>query len=399
MSAYLPSSGKGDVNWRDLTDNWTHADTAWLQERTVTRIGNSYTLGTPGTSGDNVLYNINEGRLFYNIDTKVLAISDGTTLNTVFKSSGIKITDGSTSSEILGVSAASNTGVTISKTGASVSIGSAATFSSTVGITGALTVSDYLTSLKAGSSGSISTDSTGFVINTSGSNAVTVTTSTAVGSATTLEINSPVKITGSLTTTTGITAGGVLVVSGTGTSTIAGDVTIASGKTLTSPTVTATTTTNTVTLSASGLITAGAGISVTGGSIQSSSDLVLSASSAIRTISSFVYGDTSAGKNSNIKNAWSIYAASDPATATITNKALSTNVATLTTGSAHNLWVGASVTVSGVDSTFNGTYTVTGVPSTTTFTYAKTAGNVSSTAVSPVGAVTIPIPDGTIWFS
>lgn len=399
MSAYLPSSGKGDVNWRDLTDNWTHADTAWLQERTVTRIGNSYTLGTPGTSGDNVLYNINEGRLFYNIDTKVLAISDGSALNPVFKSGVIKIADSTNSSEILGVSAASNTGITISKTGASVAVGSAATFASTVGITDALTVSGYLTSLKAGSSGSISTDSTGFIINTSGSNAVTVTTSTAVGSATTLEVSSPVKVTGSLTTTTGITAGGVLAVSGTGTSTFASDVTLASGKTLTAPTVTATTTTNTVTLTASGLITAQAGVSVTGGSIQSSSDLVVSATSAIRTISNFVFGDTAAGKSSNIKNAWSIYSANDPAAASVSNKALSTNVATLTTSAAHNLWVGASVTVSGVDSTFNGTYTVTGVPSTTTFTYAKTASNVSSTAVSPVGSVTIPIPDGTIWFS
>jgi hypothetical protein len=43
------------------------------------------------------------------------------------------------------------------------------------------------------------------------------------------------------------------------------------------------------------------------------------------------------------------------------------------------------ITISGVDATFNGTYTITGVPTTTTFTYAKTASNVTSTAVSPVG--------------
>lgn len=71
---------------------------------------------------------------------------------------------------------------------------------------------------------------------------------------------------------------------------------------------------------------------------------------------------------------------------TITNKALTSNVATLTTGSAHGFSTGMSVVVSGVDSTFNGTYTITGVPTTTTFTYAKTASNVVSTPVSPAGA-------------
>lgn len=69
----------------------------------------------------------------------------------------------------------------------------------------------------------------------------------------------------------------------------------------------------------------------------------------------------------------------------ISNKALTNNVATLTTTTAHGLVVGDRVTVSGVDSTFNGTFTVTAVPTTTTFRYAKTATNVTSAAVSPVG--------------
>jgi hypothetical protein len=77
----------------------------------------------------------------------------------------------------------------------------------------------------------------------------------------------------------------------------------------------------------------------------------------------------------------------DESTKTITNKALTSNVATLTTGSAHGFEVGQSVTVSSVDATFNGTYTITAVPSTTTFRYAKTAGDVTSTAVSPAGSV------------
>ena len=72
-------------------------------------------------------------------------------------------------------------------------------------------------------------------------------------------------------------------------------------------------------------------------------------------------------------------------TVSINNKALTTNVATLQTTAAHGLCVGMQITITGVDATFNGTFTITGVPTTTTFTYAKTASNVSSTAVSPVG--------------
>ena len=69
----------------------------------------------------------------------------------------------------------------------------------------------------------------------------------------------------------------------------------------------------------------------------------------------------------------------------VSNKALTSNVATLTTTTAHGLSVGDSVTISGVDSTFNGTYSVSAVSSTTTFSYSKTASNVASTSVSPVG--------------
>ena len=72
---------------------------------------------------------------------------------------------------------------------------------------------------------------------------------------------------------------------------------------------------------------------------------------------------------------------------TVTNKALTSDVATLTTGTAHGLASGDSVFVEGVDSTFNGQYTVIDVPTTVTFTYAKVHANVASTAVSPVGQV------------
>lgn len=69
-------------------------------------------------------------------------------------------------------------------------------------------------------------------------------------------------------------------------------------------------------------------------------------------------------------------------TRTIANKALTSNIATLTTSAAHTLQINDIVTVSGVDSTFNGEYTVTDVPSNTTFSYLKTASNVPSTAAS-----------------
>jgi len=75
-------------------------------------------------------------------------------------------------------------------------------------------------------------------------------------------------------------------------------------------------------------------------------------------------------------------------TASVTNKALTSNVATLTTSAAHGLAVGMEIAVTGVDATFNGTYTIASVPTTTTFTYAKTAANVASTPVSPAGTVT-----------
>ena len=73
-------------------------------------------------------------------------------------------------------------------------------------------------------------------------------------------------------------------------------------------------------------------------------------------------------------------------TKTVSNKALTSNVATLTTSATHGFAVGDYVVVSGVDATFNGTYLVASVPTTTTFTYAKTNANVTS-AVATGSAV------------
>jgi hypothetical protein len=67
-----------------------------------------------------------------------------------------------------------------------------------------------------------------------------------------------------------------------------------------------------------------------------------------------------------------------PTSAVVTNKALTNNVATLTFSAYPDFPVGASIVVSGVDATFNGTYTVASAPTKTTITYAKTASNVAS---------------------
>jgi hypothetical protein len=76
-----------------------------------------------------------------------------------------------------------------------------------------------------------------------------------------------------------------------------------------------------------------------------------------------------------------------PNTKTVSNKALSSNTATLTTSTAHGFLAGQRVVISGIDATFNGTYTIASVPTTTTFTYAKTAADVSAVAASGTAAV------------
>lgn len=68
----------------------------------------------------------------------------------------------------------------------------------------------------------------------------------------------------------------------------------------------------------------------------------------------------------------------------ISNKQLTSKVATLTTTSAHFLKVEDWVTIEGVDATFNGTYQVSAVTQTT-FSYYKDTTDIVSTPVSPKG--------------
>jgi hypothetical protein len=76
-------------------------------------------------------------------------------------------------------------------------------------------------------------------------------------------------------------------------------------------------------------------------------------------------------------------------TASVTNKQLTSNVATLTMASAAAFQVGETVTVTGVDATFNGTYVIT-AKTATTISYAKTNADVASTAAT--GTITVANP-------
>jgi hypothetical protein len=64
----------------------------------------------------------------------------------------------------------------------------------------------------------------------------------------------------------------------------------------------------------------------------------------------------------------------------VTNKALTSNVVTLTTASPHGLALGDSVTIVGVDSTFDGAYTTTTGTTGSTIKYAKVHADVTSAA-------------------
>ena len=69
----------------------------------------------------------------------------------------------------------------------------------------------------------------------------------------------------------------------------------------------------------------------------------------------------------------------------ITSIASSSDVATVTTGSAHGLKVGQYVNVTGSTTNFvNGMYKVASVPSTTTFTYAQNSGASNGSAAGTI---------------
>ena len=75
----------------------------------------------------------------------------------------------------------------------------------------------------------------------------------------------------------------------------------------------------------------------------------------------------------------------------VTNKELSSNIATLTTETAHGLEVGEEVVVSDVGNAFDGTQVVVSAPTSTTFTFKSYNLNVPSTAASGYIGLVHPI--------
>jgi len=102
---------------------------------------------------------------------------------------------------------------------------------------------------------------------------------------------------------------------------------------------------------------------------------------------------TAAATPTDAETAWVI---GDGRSTTISNKALTTNVATLTTAGAHKLVVGQKITVAGVGAPFDGPFTITAV-TTNTFSYACTNANITSAAST--GTVTLNGLSVTIGFS
>jgi len=76
-------------------------------------------------------------------------------------------------------------------------------------------------------------------------------------------------------------------------------------------------------------------------------------------------------------------------TAAVSNKALTSDVATITTSAPHGFVAGDIVVVTGVDATFNGTHYITSAPTTITFTFVKDAANVTSAAATGSASVSL----------
>jgi hypothetical protein len=67
---------------------------------------------------------------------------------------------------------------------------------------------------------------------------------------------------------------------------------------------------------------------------------------------------------------------------TISNKALSANVATIATSTTHGIIPTQTISIYNVDTTFNGVHDVIATPTANTFTFALSSANVASTAIS-----------------
>lgn len=230
----IGSVSVGDIDWTNLQDNWREQDAEWLQERGVARVAT-----TP--SAETNLINKNAGRVFYSESNKVLYVSIGTGYKTVVASDALVATDTNTT---VTLSVSGQSGFVFTKTGG-VSI-SALTATSLTSTTATIT-----NIIGTAGSGTFKTTSAGVEVDTTGSNKVTLTTGSAG-----LLVDSPVSVTGGITTSASSTFSGGLSASGTaaltnatvsGTLSVGGNLTGAAGSfstgtfsgTITAPTINA----------------------------------------------------------------------------------------------------------------------------------------------------------------
>jgi hypothetical protein len=73
--------------------------------------------------------------------------------------------------------------------------------------------------------------------------------------------------------------------------------------------------------------------------------------------------------------------------AAVSNKVITSSVATITTAAAHGFAIGDIVTISGVDTTHDGTWAIATVPTSTTFTYLSATATQATSAVTPNATV------------
>ena len=105
----------------------------------------------------------------------------------------------------------------------------------------------------------------------------------------------------------------------------------------------------------------------------------------VRVISSALDREDASAEDINSYNFLNPLLSSPPvtiSTKTISNRALTSNFATITTSTAHGFKAGEAVTITGLGDTFDGTHFIKSVPSVTTFKFKKNETNIGSAAAA-----------------
>jgi hypothetical protein len=154
----------GDCDWQDITNNWRDADATWLQERSIVRV-----VSTP--DADTNLAHTHEGRTFYSTTDKVLYLSTtgGAPFSRVLASKSLVLDEGVPGSVAVGVVGHTDSGISFDTSTGNVTIGNLT-----------ITTLDTISSLTVGTlyvnQSMQITGSGGLLIETNGTNPVTMTT-------------------------------------------------------------------------------------------------------------------------------------------------------------------------------------------------------------------------------